>query len=226
MNNETKNKLTIGTNQADLTSGNACWETPPLVFAKLNEDFGPFDVDLTADAQRHLCPIWFGPQSNVGELDALGADWPACGRRSGYSNPPYGPFIQKLLKVAKGWTKLGEYHDGFTSTLLLPMRVTKGFKKHILAGASDLLFCDTRLTFFEDGMPRLNEAKFGKRGKKGQLLKVPTDPAVFDSIIVRYQPGTTRLNVGIWNVPKHVTKDDIERAVERRRSRPELLGVA
>lgn len=67
MNNETKNKLTSGTDQADLTTGNACWETPPLVFRKLNEDFGPFDVDLTADAQRHLCPTWFGPDSNVGE---------------------------------------------------------------------------------------------------------------------------------------------------------------
>jgi len=218
LNNDTKNKLTSGTDQADLTSGNACWETPPLVFAALDRDFGPFDVDLTADAQRHLCQVWFGPQSNVAESDALEADWPACGRRRGYSNPPYGPFIQRLLPIAKAWTTPGAYHEGFTSVLLLPMRVTATFKAHILDGASDLLFCDSRITFFEDGVPRLNEAKYGKRGKKGQLLKPSTDPAVFDSIVVRYRPGATRLNVGIWEVPKHVTAEDLARAVERRKA--------
>lgn len=218
MDNATKNKLTSGTDQADLTSGNACWETPPLVFAKLNEDFGPFDVDLTADAQRHLCPTWFGPDSNVGEYDALTADWGLRGLRNGYSNPPYGPFIQKLLPLAKKWTVPEFYyqHPGFTTTLLLPLRITKAFKAHVLIGASDLLLCDRRLTFFENGVPRLNAAKYGKRGKKGQLLKVPTDPAVFDSVIVRYRPGAKRINVGIWEVPKHVTKADLERALERR----------
>lgn len=216
MNRATRDKLVSGTQQDDLTIGNACWETPPLVFQKLDDDFGPFDIDLTADAQRHLCPIWFGPESNVGEFDALAADWFSHGT-NGYSNPPYGPFIQRLLPYAKAMTLLG-----FSSTLLLPLRVTKAFKRHILPwagemGASDLLLCDKRLTFFEDGVPRLNEARFGKRGKKGQLLKVPTDPAVFDSIIVRYVPGATRLNVDTWRVPKHVTADDLARAAERRK---------
>lgn len=212
MNNATKNKLTSGTDQSDLTSGNACWETPPIVFEALNQDFGPFDVDLTADAQRHLCPVWFGPQSNVGEFDALAADWPACGRRNGYSNPPYGPFIQRLLPLAKHWTRRGDYHDGFTTTLLLPMRVTKAFKAHILKGASDLLFCDSRITFFENGVPRLNEKQWREKGR------AQADPAVFDSIVVRYRPGTTALNVGIWQVPKHVLQLDLDRAVAARKA--------
>lgn len=216
MNRATRDKLVSGTDQADLTTGNACWETPPLVFNKLNEDFGPFDVDLTADSQRHLCQVWFGPQSNVGEFDALTVDWLSHGR-NGYSNPPYGPFIQALLPYAKAMAT-----HGFASTLLLPLRITKAFKEHILpcagvTGASDLLLCDRRLTFFEDGVPRLNEAKYGKRGKKGQLLKTPTDPAVFDSIIVCYRPGATRLNVATWHVPKHVTAEDLARAIERRK---------
>lgn len=211
MDNATKNKLTSGTDQSDLTAGNACWETPPLVFEALKRDFGPFDIDLTADAQRHLVDVWFGPDSPCNEFDALTADWNEYGE-SGYSNPPYGPFIQRLLPLARAMAD-----RGFASTLLLPLRITKAFKAHVLIGASDLLLCDKRLTFFEDGVPRLNEAKYGKRGKKGQLLKVPTDPAVFDSIIVRYRPGVTTLNVGIWHVPKHVTPDDLARAVERRR---------
>lgn len=213
MDNATKNKLTSGTGQADLTAGNACWETPPEVFVKLHNDFGPFDIDLTADGTRHLADIWFGPDSPCHEFDALTADWNQYGT-SGYSNPPYGPFIQRLLPHAKAMAA-----DGFTSTLLLPLRITKAFKDHVLVGASDLLLCSTRLTFFEHGIPRLNDAKYGKRGKKGQLLKVPTDPAVFDSIIVRYRPGVTTLNVGIWHVPKHVTADDLARAVARRKAR-------
>lgn len=208
MDNATKNKLTSGTDQSDLTSGNACWETPPLVFAKLNEDFGPFRVDLTADAQRHLCDEWFGPQSNVAEFDALEADWCACGRRSGYSNPPYGPFIQKILERAKYW-----HRQGFSSTLLLPMRVTKAFKAHVLDGSTELLFCDSRLTFFENGVPRLNEKQWREHGR------AVADPAVFDSIIVRYQAGVSRsaFRVDLWKVPKHVTPNDLARAVERKK---------
>lgn len=215
MNNATKNKLTSGTKQADLTTGNACWETPPLVFEKLNQDFGPFDVDLTADAQRHLCPIWFGPGSPY-HADALRASWVADVSRGygrewltrGYSNPPYGPFIQKLLPRAKQFAS----ECRFSTTLLLPLRVTKAFKAHVLDGASELLFCDTRITFFESGVPRLNEKQWREK------RRAAADPAVFDSIIVRYQPGV-RLGprIGIWHVPKHVTADDLARAVERRK---------
>ena len=71
MKRETRDKFASGTKQSDLTTGNACWETPPAVFAKLSEDFGPFDVDLTADARRHLCPVWFGPDSPVECFDAI-----------------------------------------------------------------------------------------------------------------------------------------------------------
>lgn len=205
MNNDTKNKLTSGADQADLTTGNACWETPPLVFEQLQSDFGPFALDLTADAQRHLVPNWFGPNSPCREFDALTAQWTQHGA-TGYSNPPYGPFIQRLLALAKFWKV-----EGFASTLLLPMRVTKAFKAHVIEGASDLLFCDSRLTFFENGVPRLNE----KNWREHQ--RAVADPAVFDSIIVRYAPGRTALHVGIWSVPKHVTKQDLDRAVERRK---------
>lgn len=207
MNNDTKNKLTSGTDQSDLTSGNACWETPPLLFQTLNARFGPFDVDLTADAQRHLCPTWFGPDSPVAEYDALTAMWHYYGL-SGYSNPPYGPFIQRLLGHAKSEARLKE----FRSTLLLPMRVTKAFKAHILNGASDLLFCDARIPFFENGLPRLNEKQWREKGK------AVADAAVFDSIVVRYQPGSwPQPRVGIFEMAKLVTALDLERAVTARR---------
>lgn len=205
MNRATRDLFASGTDQADLTAGNACWETAPAIFAKLNHDFGPFDVDLTADAQRHLCANWFGPGSNVHEYDALLADWRFWGV-NGYSNPPYGPFIQKVLPIAKQ-----QAASGFASTFLLPLRVTKAFKAHILNGASDLLFCDKRLVFWENGAPRLNP----KTGKP--------DCALFDSIVVRYQPGdwSNGPRVGIWEVPPHATVLRIaDQATEDQRGQP------
>lgn len=204
MNRETRDKFASGTDQTDLTTGNACWQTAPLVFAKLNRDFGPFDIDLTADANRHLCAKWFGPQSPVGEFNALTAQWPHHGS-SGFSNPPYGPFVQHMLRVAKHQASACE----FASTLLLPMRVTTAFKAHVLQGAAELLFCDRRLVFFEHGAPRINQKAWEK---KGQLR---ADPAMFDSILVRYLPGIRSdayPKLGVWQVPPHVTTEDLERA--------------
>jgi hypothetical protein len=206
VNRSTRDKFASGTDQADLTSGNACWETAPLVFRQLAEDFGPFDIDLTADRQRALCPLWFGPDSPVGEFDALEALWHVYGR-SGYSNPPYGPFIQRMLAWA-----LAEAQLGFSTTLLLPLRVTKAFRAYVLNGASDLIFPDKRLVFFENGVPRINDRLWREKGI------ARADPALFDSIIVRYRPGEWSAPViSEWRVPAHVTSDDLERAAELRR---------
>lgn len=201
MNRATRDKLAKGTG-ADLTSGNACWETAPLVYAQLAEDFGPFDIDLTGDAERALCGMWFGPGSPVGQEDALAAEWYLYGA-NGYSNPPYGRFVQHVLRKA-----IEESALGFRSTLLLPLRITRAFKRYVLAGASDLIFPDRRLVFFENGIPRCTP------GPKGKLR---ADTALFDSIIVRYGPDAPAApRIGMWKVPPHVTKDDIARAELRR----------
>lgn len=185
MKRETRDKFASGTKQADLTSGNACWETPPDVFAKLNADFGPFDVDLTADSQRALCEAWFGPGEASYAHDAITAAWHTYGRR-GYSNPPYGAFVAQMLAKAKA-----EASRGFETTLLLPMRVTRAFRAHVLNGAAELWFCDRRITFWENGAPRINP----RTGKP--------DSALFDSIVVRYVPGIAGpLQVGVWTVPQ------------------------
>lgn len=208
MRRETTASMNAGTTRDDLSAGNACWETAPEVFQKLNADFGPFDVDLFADEARALCRVWLGPGSphQGGRFgspqdgsDALAAKWSAFGV-NGFGNPPYGPFVQRALSKAKR-----EASEGFTSTLLLPMRVTKAFKACVLQGASELLFCDSRLTFYENGEPRWNAKKLREEG-----LYVP-DPAMFDSIIVRYRPvmkrvlGDDELRVGLWHVPDHTS---------------------
>src|SRR5690606_20902630 len=141
---------------------------------------------------------WFGPDSRLG-VDALAADWHAHGS-CGYSNPPYGRFVQDVLAKA-----LWEARLGFRSVLLLPMRATKAFHRHVLRGAELLLFCDKRITFWEHGAPRINP----RTGKP--------DPALFDSIVVVFSPeylGAPR--VDSWPVPPHVTAEDIARATARR----------
>jgi hypothetical protein len=156
MNRETRDKFASRT-QADVTSGNAVWQTPPLVFAALHAQFGPFDVDLTADPARALCGVWFGP-GNPTDPDALIAPWHRRGR-CGFSNPPYGPFVPQLLAKAQH-----EAAFGFTSVLLLPMRATKAFHRYVLGGASELWFCDKRIAFFEEGLPRINAKTWKKTG--------------------------------------------------------------
>lgn len=203
MNRETRDKFASGTDQSNLTTGNACWQTAPKVFEKLNRDFGPFDIDLTADVRRKLRPKHFGPGSPYGE-DALTADWREFGS-NGYSNPPYGAFVALMLDRAVYWAR-----QDFRSTLLLPMRVTRAFRAYVLRSefATDLLFCNKRLYFFEDDAPRLNRKAWEKENR------AVADSALFDSIVVRFGPGRRSLNVGEWNVPDHVTPDDLGRAVE------------
>ena len=186
MNRATRDKFASATDQSDLTAGNSCWETAPAIFAKLQEEYG-FDVDLTADAQRALLPVWFGPGSPHAE-DALLAPWTQYGT-FGYSNPPYGAFIPKILRKAEA-----EASDGFSSLFVLPLRLTRGFRASVFHShsVSEWLHPDKRLTFFENGEPR--------RDAKG----TPTT-AMFDSTILILRPGYFEYpRIAEWRVPDHV----------------------
>jgi hypothetical protein len=186
----------------DLTSDKACWQTPPSIFADLHAG-AAYDIDLTADANNRLLDVWFGPDSSVGEEDALVANWTDYGRR-GYSNPVYGPFTARMLAKAKA-----EAHKGFSSDLLLPMRVTNAFRMNVLRGATQIMFCDKRICFWENGAPRLNVKAWRVYGQ------LRPDPALFDSIIVSFRPYTKPDKsplIGEYHVPVHVTPDDLERA--------------
>jgi hypothetical protein len=207
MDRKTRDRFAART-QADLTGGNACLETPRPMFEAIRDRLGPFDLDLTADAKRHHCPRWFGPGSPLNEFDALEAFWPSYGQ-SGFSNPPYGPFVQEILLWALTMSR-----EGFTSVFLLPMRVTQSFRTIIIPHASDLLFCDARIPFFENGLPRLNERVWLEEGK------ARADGAMFDSIVVRFGPGHHGgPRVGEFAVPDCVTTEDLERAAELRRQK-------
>ncbi len=150
------------------------WCTPPAVFAALNEQFGPFDLDLTANWYNKLCRTWIGPgpeyvdEATPGPVsgnmaqDALTARWRDFGSR-GYTNPPYGrSFVPQLLAKAAL-----EASEGFDTTLLLPMRVTQAFRQWIIGYASTLYYCDRRICFWEDGHPRWNAKTLNRPSCRG-----------------------------------------------------------
>jgi hypothetical protein len=189
------------------SSESGLWETAPRLYHDLVARFGPFDLDLTADPKRHLQDDWLGPGSSIQE-DALQGGWSnvmlrsGMRARSGYSNPVYGPFVQRFLPICAD-----EAERDFRSTLLLPMRVTKAFKDWVMGHASHVLLCDKRLVFFENGVPRIN---YDKRG-------VPhASPSLFDSMIVIFAPREPGERITptfeMYNVPPHVTDHDVERA--------------
>jgi hypothetical protein len=185
MNTETAQRMNSRTEGA--LAANAQWQTPPEVFAKLQQDFGPFDVDLFASPDTALLPQWFGPGSPLAHCeDALQVPWSAHWRQ-GYGNPPYGAFVQRALAHARRMKE-----DGFDSTLLLPFRVTQAFQTYVMHGAAQVYICDRRIIFNEFGSPRLD--------RLGRPM-----PAMFDSMIVRYMHGyhNARPIWDMWRVPAH-----------------------
>lgn len=171
MNRETRDKFATNTDET-----NCEWQTAPKIFKKIQTDFGPFDIDLTANADNHLLPKYFGPGSPLGE-DALEVLWHEHGKR-GFSNPPYGAFIPKILE----WAVFMRDEYGFSSTFLLPLRINESFFENIMGVANEVWLCDKRLVFWENGKPRYSMNK-----RTGKMNTSP-DTAMFDSMIVRYLP--------------------------------------
>jgi hypothetical protein len=167
------------------SSASGEWETAPAVFRKLDQDFGPFTVDLCAREGNAKCPIWLGPGSLFGE-DAVGCLWDEwiTPDAVGFCNPPYGRFISRILPHAFG---LGIMFN-VRSVFLLPLRITHVFQRYAITGGADIYLCTRRLIFWEAGAPRLNPTT----GKP--------DVALFDSCVVVYG-GTTSGRVRLWEPP-------------------------
>jgi hypothetical protein len=212
VNPETTRKLTSRTDSDDPYGGNSCWETPPEVFAKLNADFGPFDLDMTADAKNHLLPDWVGPGSPLGAdilavLDLVNHDGFGISAKSGYSNPIYDyKFINALVPLCA----FAARKKGFASTLLLPLRTTSDWwnwlitNQHNEDGAAVIAFCDKRICFYEGGEPRWNAKELAKGNYR-------PDSAVFDSVVIHFSAAPPAgLDVStcfrVWQVPPHVPR--------------------
>jgi len=110
------------------------WSTDPKVFAEIDREFGPFDLDPCATVENTRCARFF-----TKEDDGLSRPW--IGRV--YMNPPYGKPIP--LWVSKAWESV-ESGDAELVVCLLPARVDTAWW-HDWCVRGEVRFFKGRLTF-------------------------------------------------------------------------------
>jgi phage N-6-adenine-methyltransferase len=74
------------------------WATPPEFFQKLNDRFGPFDLDVCATPSNAKCGRYYTNKENGLEQEWVGRCW---------MNPPYGREIGSWMKKAWEASKAG-----------------------------------------------------------------------------------------------------------------------
>ena len=110
------------------------WETPQHIFDKLDEELGPFEVDVCATAANAKCEKYFTKAQN-----GLIQDW---GSKVCWMNPPYGREISKWVKKAY----LSSLKPNTRVVCLLPARTdTRWFHDYCVMGT--IWFLKGRLKF-------------------------------------------------------------------------------
>lgn len=70
------------------------WETPQVLFDKLNKEFN-FDLDVSANEKNKKCPVYFDISK-----DGLKQRWHNLSSSACWMNPPYGGQTGKWIKKA------------------------------------------------------------------------------------------------------------------------------
>lgn len=100
------------------------WRTPPELFRMADSLYGPFTLDAAADASNHLCDLWLGPGSPLGNEDALGCDWGAMfDYRRVWCNPPYSNGMDDVFTYY-AWDQVKQYRI-LSATLLIKANTGK-----------------------------------------------------------------------------------------------------
>ena len=119
-------------NKGMLTSETDEWATPKDFFDELNSIYGPFDVDVCANASNSKCAVFFDK-----ETDGLQQEW----KGKCWMNPPYGRTISKWMK--KAYESAG---NGTIVVCLVPARTdTKWWHDYAMKG--QVTFIRGRLKF-------------------------------------------------------------------------------
>jgi phage N-6-adenine-methyltransferase len=131
---------------------NDSWETPPLLFKRLEEHFGKFDVDLAASDSNHLCDEYYTIEDS-----ALDKYW---NEKRGYLNCPYSninPWVKKAIQTAEDsfWDR-----DCYDTDVIMLLPQTFGtkiwhewvFPNHDCVDAIYLI--KGRIKFTIDGVPQ------------------------------------------------------------------------
>lgn len=127
------------------------YETPPEVFGELNLKYGPFSLDVCAEAKTAKCKNFYKIED-----DSLEMDWAQGNGSRGWMNPPYSnprPWIEKAIMEAR---------LGFITCALLPADTsTKWFHDLVLNNPRcKYEFWPKRIRFLKNGK-RCESAKFG-----------------------------------------------------------------
>jgi phage N-6-adenine-methyltransferase len=130
--------------------------TPRWFFAQCSKRFGPFNLDVAATVQNHLCFVWFGPGSYV--EDGLSAYWGGP-ETTAWANVPYGPPGTIPKWIAKARAERDAY--GTRTLMLLPADTSTDWYQDV-ARTEIVELVPFRLAFeAPDGSTKGNSAKFG-----------------------------------------------------------------
>lgn len=118
-------------------------ETPESLFWLLYMEFGPFTLDVCADATNHKLAEYFDIEDN-----GLAQTWSGiC-----YANPPYGREIIHWVHKAR----IEARDERATTVMLLPARTdTQWWHKEVMLFAKEICFLEGRVKFVgnEHGAP-------------------------------------------------------------------------
>lgn len=118
------------------------WETPPELFAKLDNEFH-FTLDLAADEHNTKCKTYYSEKD-----DALICEWEGvC-----WLNPPYGSKNYRLINwIKKAFDETQK--DNCLVVMLIPARTnTKWWHQYCMQAAEVRFIC---------GRPKFSNAKHG-----------------------------------------------------------------
>ena len=119
------------------------WATPQKLFDDLNTEFGPFDLDVCAEAWNAKCTRFFSPSD-----DGLLQPW--SGRC--WMNPPYGRQIGRWIE--KAYREAG---NGCTVVCLIPARTDTSYWHTYVMKADVIRFLRGRIYFVQRERERERE---------------------------------------------------------------------
>jgi site-specific DNA-methyltransferase (adenine-specific) len=158
--------------KALFSSESGRWETPPELFAKLDQEFG-FTVDVCAEAHNKKCRRYFSPG-----VDGLRRSW--AGERA-WCNPPYGMGLSRWFAKA-----IAEREQGATVVVLVPARTdTRWWQTFVMPHADEVRFIDGRVKFIRPPS-KTHERKHKRKRANGKRATIAPFPSVL--VIFRGRP--------------------------------------
>jgi site-specific DNA-methyltransferase (adenine-specific) len=121
------------------SSSKGDWRTPPELFARLDRQWGAFEVDAAATTENALCNVFFDTATNA---LSESVDWGSYGRKI-WLNPPYGRDIGQWVAKAYEQSK-----TRVRVVMLLPARTdTKWWHEYVKPYAFNVEFLRGRVRF-------------------------------------------------------------------------------